>query len=137
MSETETIVRDIFGDSDESDDEFEGFEGDVGEKSQDERHQVSEHKDVDQNEYNDRKNGDKESGSEDSSDGEVFENRPEELGEENEEPEQVTKEVIPELSDSEEGSDDDVNRNERGQVNFNFLKNSRYLFFSFNQWYDV
>ncbi|OTF73704.1 Med26 domain containing protein [Euroglyphus maynei] len=120
MSETETIVRDIFGDSDESDDEFEGFEGDVGEKSQDKQHQESEHKDVDQNEYNDRKNDDKESGSEDSSDGEVFENRTEELGEENEEPEQVAKEVIPELSDSEEGSDDDVNRNERGGMMYDF-----------------
>ncbi|KAH9424543.1 protein IWS1 homolog [Dermatophagoides pteronyssinus] len=121
MSETETIVRDIFGDSDESDDEFEGFDGDVGgEKSPDNQQQSD-----DKNEDNDdekKSNDDKEFGSEDSSDEEISANRPVELDEEKESEEQIAKEAIPDISDSDERSDDDddINRNERHGMMYDF-----------------
>ncbi|KAI2801869.1 hypothetical protein RDWZM_000673 [Blomia tropicalis] len=96
MSDTENIVRDIFGDSDESDAEFEGFDGDEtkNEKKVD-------NKDKDDEEVNKL------------NDSEAEEQQPTEPNHEK------AKELIPDLSES-DSDDEELNRNEKSGIVYDF-----------------
>ncbi|KAF7490057.1 Protein IWS1 -like protein [Sarcoptes scabiei] len=135
MSETEIIVRDIFGDSDESDDEFEGFDGEINEQkrlqnSETDHVEDAQNRSDSEKKYSDEENNEiKNSVFDEEEDGQqeqpVDDEDDRSVNDVNEEYEQSqsmvkNREILPELSDSDADSNDEYTKESKPEILYDF-----------------